>query len=312
MTNILDRAEYSDLYKFLTSIGLLLVGTSILLPWLFLKEGLAVNVSQEDYDNMLCASQALTRRRLDLIATSLSTIKWLSPILFSLGLLITVIGIKRWSGKQARLDEIDQLEIDELRARVKPIEKSEYQAKAKEEIRQEAESSSPIGEQTAAEPISSVDVPDPGQDNNERLANELVEVESTFFDKFTEYNSFDYRVQQNVKFADRYSVDILLAAYNRAKHKDKLIEIKYLQTRLNMDAALQARQDLQRAMNYYNNTTRRSVQSVLIFVYKLGITSDDEVLRFRQAMSDQSRPPLTILIMADSEVSAFDVKSLIT
>jgi hypothetical protein len=34
----MDKFEFSDLYKFLVSAGIVLVGLAILLPWFYLKE----------------------------------------------------------------------------------------------------------------------------------------------------------------------------------------------------------------------------------------------------------------------------------
>ncbi len=312
MANLLEKAEYSDLYKFLTSVGILVIGLSIILPWLFLRDQLAVQVMSEDYEGMLSASQELTLEKLRLIKLSLSVIVVMSPTLFFLGIILTAYGIRRWNVKQRGIDELDQLELAEKRAQVRPLEKSEYQSKAQAEVNSESrevEEAKPVTSTVdGSEPQSTVE-PIP----SDALANQLIEVEAILFDRFIDYNSFDYRIQRNVKLANRYEVDMLLAAYNTSKHVDKLIEIKYFQNRLNMDTVVAARDELAKTMRYYNASTRRSVQSILILVYRTGISTPDELNRFKETVPTHEKPPsLTIKTLSDQEASSFDVKTLLS
>lgn len=310
MSNIFEKAEYSDLYKFLTSIGLLVIGLSVLLPWLFLQDQLAVQVMADDYDQMLCVSQDLILRKLELTSLSLTIVVVLSRILFIAGVGLCLYGIRKWNVKQRGIDELDQLELSERRAQVRPLRESEYPAKAQEEVRSETAGSdtNELAQQASNTPTKE----QPTEPRaSETLANRLIEVEALLFDRIDDYNSFDYRVQRNVKLANRFEVDILLAAYNTNQRVDKLIEIKYFQNRLKMETVISARDQLNKTRKYYNASTRRSVQAILLLVYRTGIASEEELNRFKETVpTHQTLPTLAIRVLSDDEASTFDIKSL--
>jgi hypothetical protein len=309
MANIFEKAEYSDLYKFLTSIGVLVIGLSVLMPWLFLQDQLAIQVMANDYDQMICVSQELTLRKLELTRLSLSIVVVLSPILFVAGVGLCCYGIRKWNVKQRGIDELDQLDLSERRAQVRPLQKSEYQAKAQEEVKSETVGSDTV-EVTEQPSTASVVEQTTEPRASEALASQLIEVEALLFDRINDYNSFDYRVQRNVKLANRFEVDVLLAAYNTNKHIDKLIEIRYFQNRLRMETVISARDQLDKTRKYYNVSTRRNVQAILLLVYRSDISSEEEINRFKDTVPSHQKPALTILVLSDSEASTFDITSL--
>jgi hypothetical protein len=59
----MNKPEYSDLYKFIASLGLILIAFSILLPWLFLRESFESLVSASDFANLTPTAQALIAYR---------------------------------------------------------------------------------------------------------------------------------------------------------------------------------------------------------------------------------------------------------
>ena len=69
----------------------------------------------------------------------------------------------------------------------------------------------------------------------EELKSNLIGMERLFYDKIIEFNSFVYDPKANVKIDNKFKADIVLTPINKSKYPNIIIEIKYLQTKLNMD-----------------------------------------------------------------------------
>ena len=99
---MLNKIEFSDLYKFLTSVGLIFIVSAFIIPWLFMREGVGILVSEIEYGALIEESKNLTDKRIELNSLVISSIPWISSILFLFGLIIVGFGLYHWKKKQNR------------------------------------------------------------------------------------------------------------------------------------------------------------------------------------------------------------------
>ncbi len=99
------KIEFDDLYKFLVSIGLGLIISSVVIPWIILREPYDLLVNQVTYDTLLEKSKEIINYRLDILLYSTKTIMSIFALLFIGGLLLVGIGVYKWyKNKQRILD----------------------------------------------------------------------------------------------------------------------------------------------------------------------------------------------------------------
>ena len=62
---MLPTPEYSDLYKFLASIGLILIVVAVGLPWLFLRESFVEPITVAEMDELTSIGRMLVEPGVD-------------------------------------------------------------------------------------------------------------------------------------------------------------------------------------------------------------------------------------------------------
>jgi hypothetical protein len=95
----MNKPEYSDLYKFIVSLGLILIAFAILLPWLFLRESFDSLVSASDIANLTPTAQTLITHRQNVALWIVQNIVWISAIPAILGFVSLVGGLFLWQRK---------------------------------------------------------------------------------------------------------------------------------------------------------------------------------------------------------------------
>lgn len=306
---MLNKVEFSDLYKFLTSVGLIIIASSFLIPWLFMKQEIGLLISESEYNELVESSKNLTDNRIKLGLFITKAIPYISGILFVIGTVISSIGISKWKKKQDTVDETDQLKLTELKAKIKELDSTEIEQKAEDEVKREISlpSDKPeIDEKTEVEENQSINI--------EKLKSNLIDMENLFFKKIVDFNSFVYEPKSNIKIDNKFETDILLKSLDLKKYPDILIEVKYIQNKLKFSIVQDAFRNL---MNAYSHLfkTRKSIITYLIIVYKHDIAESDEINRFLSAVNDYSKKFSSniyrFLIMNDNEASNFDIKKII-
>ena len=306
---MLNKIEFSDLYRFLTSVGLIIIASSFLIPWLFMKQEIGLLVSKSQYSELIENSKNLTDNRISLGLFITKTIPYISGILFILGFMISGIGLWNWKKKQDTVDETDQLKLTELKAKIKELDSSEIEQKAEEEVKKEFSMSLNLEQEEGIDEIE-------GSQNIsiEKLKSNLINMENLFFQKIEDFNSFVYEAKSNVKIDNKFEIDILLRSLDLSKYPDILIEVKYIQNKLKFSIVQEAFKSL---MSAYSNLTRtrKKVNTYLIIVYKHDIAEKDEINRFSIAVNDYAvkfnRNIYKFLIMDDNSVKDFDINKIV-
>ena len=106
----MTKVEYSDLYKFLVSLGLALIVVSVAIPWLFLREPFDLLTSQQTLAELSPAAMEVWERRQDWIQIIVDWWWVLSLVLFVTGLILITFGFKWWRTNQLLADRKSKVE----------------------------------------------------------------------------------------------------------------------------------------------------------------------------------------------------------
>lgn len=143
----MTKPDFSDFYRFLASLGIILISLAFFIPWLFLHETFDIQLTTVEISQLTSEAQTLIGIRQRYALILLQNIGWISIGVGSLGLILLLAGIILWwSKKQTVLDEKDNLELTKLRHDVAQLTPSEIAEKA---IRESADISENAPEQQA-------------------------------------------------------------------------------------------------------------------------------------------------------------------
>ena len=126
----MNKPEYGDLYRFIVSIGILLIASSVAIPWLFLNQPFHSEMSLTEINNLTENAQRLIQIRQNSALWILQNFMWVSIILATLGVLTIIFGIFKWNQKQKLLDRTDELHKEKLEKEVKRMSPEQIALKA--------------------------------------------------------------------------------------------------------------------------------------------------------------------------------------
>lgn len=125
----MTKPDFSDFYKFLASLGIILISLAFVVPWLFLHETFDIPITVNEINQLTVDAQTLIGIRQKYALVILQNIGWISIVIGGLGLVMFTAGIVLWwSKKQTILDEKESLELNKLRhdvAQLTPVEIAE-------------------------------------------------------------------------------------------------------------------------------------------------------------------------------------------
>jgi hypothetical protein len=140
----MTKLEYSDFYKFLVSLGVVLIALALLVPWLFLRESFDALLTVSEMSELTPAAQTLISYRQYAALWFVSNVLWISLSLVLGGLVPLVMGLTLWVKKQRRLDqqekyevEITGLELEKLKRELEPMTPAEIAVRGIEEVEEE-------------------------------------------------------------------------------------------------------------------------------------------------------------------------------
>lgn len=95
------KLDFSSFYKFVSSVGLLLISASVALPWFALRA--SVPVAQDESTAAATVDTALNARANQYLFI-VSAYPWVSLFLFTLGCVLTGYGLFAWRNRQKKQD----------------------------------------------------------------------------------------------------------------------------------------------------------------------------------------------------------------
>jgi hypothetical protein len=273
----MTKLEYSDLYKFLVSLGIVLVTLSLFIPWLFLHESFDASLKDSEIAELTATAQALIRYRQYTALWFVQNIWWISILLAIGGLVSLILGLVLWVRRQRLADQREEfetrkvgLEVEKLRREIEPLTPTEIVMKGLEEVKEEIKEEIP-------EPVFISSIASRVQ--------EYFRVEKIFLNKLIAcYGGERVLAQQRMK-EETYDAILISDSSNLA---DVVFEVKYLTSLLGSGRLHKTVDQVIRLIQNYTVLAARHAVAIILFVLQEGYEDSVLVDRYVWEIKDQS------------------------
>lgn len=204
----MDKLQYDSLYKFLVSLGIILIALPIA-ALAYLLNGDPVLISQTDFNELSEYSQQIIGYRYSLTSYFVDIFPWFCGIFICLGVFLLGYGIYKWKVVQKNLDK--KLDAEATIQALSLMEMSnkevddKVEAEIKEDVSVEASSPSSTG-------------------NHISRMNEYKEVEDLCYNYFNARYSKNYSFKRNIRMG-RFHYDFI--GVSQFDNIDLIVEVKY-------------------------------------------------------------------------------------
>ena len=203
----MNKLQYDSFYKFIVSIGTLLITSPILGIYYLFTGSDDILISEQEYLKLSKISLESLRSRKKLMDTIYIALPYIFFGLISIGLFCIIWGGIKWYKIQKTLDEGIRLDVDEKRYNFKKLSASE------------------IAEKIAKETVETQDLDNPSnQSSQNQQMFKALHIENACFNYLNEKLSKHYNVQQNVRI-NKNEYDVV--AISKKYSVDFIYEIKY-------------------------------------------------------------------------------------
>jgi len=259
----MEKIEYSDINKFLVSVGITLIIIAFLLPWLYLREPFDLILTQDQISKLTKDAQIIIAIRQGFILQTISYVQFATIGLFILGSISITVGLWRWFVKQKDLDKRELIITARHEYEYKQLTEEEVAKKAEDEFEalKQDTTNSQITTQTTIV-------------RDEFIPNYL-QLERSFFNKLVQFFQNDFKIYSNRRI-DKYEYDIILEN-RQEKHLDYIFEIKYYPKQYSKTNLQEAVLRLGKSTQSYIEVTRRQAKPILVIIVHRGDFSETEL-----------------------------------
>jgi hypothetical protein len=280
----MNKIEFSDINKFLTSLGLIFIGAAILLPW-FINQNIDLIILEQDkIDETTATAKAIITKQQDYLLFISQNLSCIVATLIGLGLLLLIVGIYRWKKRQNVIDEIQNEELKSKR--LQNLSKDEK----KEIIENE------IG--------SSVE-------NKTTAVQKYIDIENLVYLKLAPYYKVNYETSQNIRIGQS-TYDIILKSKYIEKRGDLILEIKYFDKLPTYGRLLESINKFLLGINNYENTQKRKVTPVILLIFSAldNNQAEDQKAKLKNYLTE-IRPDLRIKFFKENEIHSMETPLLL-
>jgi len=228
----MDKLQYDSFYKFLVSLGIILIVAPFIGVYYFIFNTNNYLISNLEYENLTETSLIILQKRDDIYFFILNILPFIVVFLFILGCLILSYGIFKWKKFQKEIDEQTILKTEEQRINLKKMSPSEIIEKAYLEY-----------------------------NNMEVNSDELniikdIRNEDMYFELLKDKLTGNYDFFQNIKVGD-CRFDII--AVSQKDDYDKIFELKMVKQRININSFESMVQVFKDMVDCYKNETKDEI-----------------------------------------------------
>jgi len=310
----MEKIDYGDINKFLVSVGIVLIGLSIVTPYLYLKEDFGLYIELETFEKFQEPVKILILSKQNQVTKIQDLLPFISISLFLFGLTSFIIGLVRWFKRQSKLDEKFDKEIQKLDLEIESLTPEEKEKKIKEEVNEieieEQMQSETTTTTTSATTTTTTTIPDSSQAYTDYL-----NIEKGIIEVFENYKSPNFDILPLQLIGNKFEVDIFLKAKNK-KYLDRIVEIKYFRNQPSLSIILKSLNRINTTLSYYREATNRKALPVLLVVYNRDKTSIENIIEYQNELMDYSQniPELNRLKMEfidEKELKKFNVQRIL-
>jgi hypothetical protein len=279
---VLGNLQYTTFYKFLVSLGVVLVALGVVIPWLLLHESFDLFIERSSLERLTPLAQETIRHRQMIVHASSIIAPWVSIILVLSGLSLIIFGVERWRRRQAVMDRTEDVSLLKLEAETIQIQRAtppEQDAKQGDEAWEVVQAKQP----SAALPNAAQQIRALG--TSYRITKEtIVGLESEILAKLEAAFSPTHEITSQAKLilnSRRVLLDAIIAP-RETSGDSYLIEVKYVTSSKSiLNSMLDAVGRLSMARRAYAPQATGPVRCVILFV----VADKDE--RLMDVLQDQ-------------------------
>lgn len=94
---MMPKIEYDNLYKFITSLGCIIMASAFILPWIFTQSTAILLIENSKIEALPPISKGILNDRLDKIYFIENLLPFISSLLLVIGLFIFIYGALGWN-----------------------------------------------------------------------------------------------------------------------------------------------------------------------------------------------------------------------
>lgn len=285
----MNKLEFSDLNKFLTSVGLIFIGVAVLLPWYINQNSDLITLEQEKIDSSTKTAQKIIENQQNYLNYISENLICIVLILICIGIFLLAWGIIRWNRRQNVRDAKENEELNAL------MQKNISVQEKKDIIEREIE----INNGTLSE------------DKIEVVQNYL-NIENLIYLKISNYYSVNYINRQNIKIG-KFNYDIIMESKQIQRRGDLIIEIKYISKADSYSKFIDSINQFLLSINHYENTQQRRVTPIIIFVLNKNVLESDlDQIKIRlKDYSNSVRGNLRIKTIEEKELDLMEAPKIL-
>ncbi|GLX79188.1 hypothetical protein tinsulaeT_25280 [Thalassotalea insulae] len=266
------KFEFGDLYKFIVSLGVVLITISITVPWLFLREPFDLLKTEVEIKALTEVAQNVLHKRQTFVSYIFTFLPWLSFIGSTAGIIFIYLGLKKWQTNQNYIDRKTKIEVEIQEGALREATKDEIQEKiageAEEALKMEnSENKNEFGSfhssQDDSESKNVVGFSTSNRSIN-KFTNSFNSIENIIANRLSAIYRDRYLVKADMRLGN-FEVDILLQG-NSLLVKDYVIEVKYIRKGFNFGWLKEAFLKNLYMQNEYARATNKKANTLLLIV----------------------------------------------
>lgn len=262
------KFEFGDLYKFVVSLGVVLISLSILAPWLFLREPFDLFKTEAELAAVGETARSAILMRQETVLFIIRFIPLFSLIGCAFGVTLIYIGLKRWHSNQLLLDEQTKIEVE--------LKKQSLRDATKDEIAL-----------ALARDLEATEVRDSAINEYHLHAFEsaYAQIESQVAGRLQALHLTKHDIESN-KTVGGVGLDILLRGKTKLT-RDLIIEIKSIRRGFNYGWLREVFLKNIYAKNIYAQFTNRTPDTLLLIVLDLQAETPEKYETLLARLSDE-------------------------
>lgn len=275
------KVEYGDFYRFLASLGVTIIGATLLLAWLFLKEPFTWINQIAQISNLDNKTQMILEQKQNLLLQFLNFFNYFIVVALVIGLFFLGIGIFLWFRIQLEIDknqiltnkkiekELENMTVEEVvQGVIADIEEANSNIQSDGEVVQSNNSNTDYKDETNQINYSSNSI------NSINIIQDYMRMESLVYNKIHNCFKNTNMVLRNQRIG-RNEYDIIIKG-NNSKQSDVIVEVKCFTKRFDKYLIRQALRQVQSASKVYTNNMNRISIPIVIGVLSSNSVMSDE------------------------------------
>ena len=255
----MDNLQYDSFYKFIISVGIVLIVAPLFYLHYLVSGSYDIMISQEEANNLSQISSDFLSIKIQYIHAIFEYLPIVCLVSISIGIFFTLWGSLKWLHIQKTLDKITKLDLEEKELHIQSMSAQEIAEKV---IQEDIENHEAIN--TDPQKIHSYTT------TSSRIR-KAFEVEEASYNYLKKKLKRKYNVLQNVKVGN-YEYDII--ATSKYNNIDLLYEIKCWNNPVTKSTLVRFISKIEQRGVAYENTVHRNFRFIILIVYSADIPTE--------------------------------------